>query len=150
VEVDAVVDPLVHGLLEREVDAEPHARDAGGASAAVRRLHGARAAARDDGPALPPEAAAELHAELVLRRARRRARGAEHRDRGAEVVQPREAHLELRAHALDAIGVRDEAADRPLLGGDELLVGSERAARERGHPAQGSHRAADAAPVLSG
>ena len=104
-EVQADVDVLVQPLLEGELDAEADGDALGLAGALVRRLHGARPTAGDDGPAGLHEHAAELYARLVLRRARLGPGRAEHADGGRQFGQGAEALDELRLDAQNAPGV---------------------------------------------
>ena len=72
VEDEAEVDVVVHRLLVRQLDPEADREPAAFAAAAVRRLHHARPAARDDGPARLGEEPRRLAGQLVRARPFRR------------------------------------------------------------------------------
>ena len=83
VEDEAEVDVVVHRLLVRQLDPEADREPAAFAAAAIRRLHHARPAAGDDGPARLGEEAPRLARELERPRPLRRSRRAEAGDRRA-------------------------------------------------------------------
>src|SRR4051794_37620567 len=122
VELERVGDVAVGVLLEGQLDVQADRARAGLARAAVGGLHGAGPAPGDDGEAGLAEPPADPAGELVLPRARRRARRAEDRDAAMDPVQRAEAHLDLGRHARDALFVGDEAQDRRHLGAEDLLV----------------------------
>src|SRR5690606_13460031 len=94
-EVDAEVDPLVHALLEGQLDAEPDGHAARLAGALVRRLHDTGTTAGDDGVARLDEPSADLLAQGVLVGVGLAAGGAEDADRRPELGQRPEALDEL-------------------------------------------------------
>ena len=105
-EVDADVDPLVHALLEGQLDAEPDRHPAGLAGAAVRGLHRTRAATGDDRIAGRDEQPADLHGQGVLGLGLLHPGRPEHADGRAELGQ--------RAEALDELGL--DAQHPPRVG----------------------------------
>ena len=107
-EVDAEVDELVEPGLEGQLDAEPDRRAAGLEGPPVRGLHGAGAAAGDDGVAGLDQRRADPDAELVGRVVGAGARRAEHADRRADLGQRPEAgdELGLDAHDPPRVGVQ--------------------------------------------
>src|SRR4051812_40605343 len=131
--LERVGDVAVGVLLKGQLDVQPDRARAGLASAAVGGLHGARPAAGDDREAGLAEPAADLARQLVVLRARRRARRAEHRDAAVDAVQRLEPHLDLRGHPRDALLVGDQAQDGRDLGAEDLLVVGERAMGGLGH-----------------
>ncbi len=84
---------------------QPDRKRADVARAAVGRLHDAGAAAGDHRVAGAPQARADLARERVVGVLRGRARGAEHRDRAADLRERVEAARELRGDVADALGV---------------------------------------------
>ena len=109
-EVDAAVDPLVHALLVRQFDTQAHGRAAGLPRAAVRRLHHARAAARDDRVAALDQQLADAPSALVEGVVGAGASRPEDGDRGANLGEGLEAFDELRLDAQDTPGVCFQSA----------------------------------------
>ena len=96
VEDEAEVDVVVHPLLVRQLDSEADREPAAFAAAAVRRLHHAGTAARDDGPACLREEARRFAGELVGPRSLRHAGRAEAGNRRAvDLLDLLEAGQEL-------------------------------------------------------
>src|SRR3954447_7613418 len=120
------VDVRVPVLLERQLDVQPDRRRAALFGAPVRRLHDPWTAARDDRHAVVAQLARYGACQLVLRIALGRARGPEYRNGAAEIVQEREAALELATYPLQAFDVTLVAQDPRRVGLDDLLVGRPR------------------------
>jgi AcrR family transcriptional regulator len=122
VEGQGQVDVRVHRLLVRQLDVEADRGDAGVLCPAVGSLHDPGPAAGDDREARLAEPARDLARERVLGVVGRGPRGAEDRDRLADVRQRREAVPELLGDALEPSLVGEVALDVERLGLEQLLV----------------------------
>ena len=110
IEDQSEVDVVVHPLLVRQLDPEADREPAALAAAAVRRLHHARPAARDDGPARLGEQPRRLARDLVRSRPFRGARRPEAGDgRAVDLLHGLETRQEL---VTDLLRVRPEAIER--------------------------------------
>ena len=105
-EVHAAVDPLVHALLVRQLDAQAHGDTACLPRATVRGLHHARATARNDRVAALNQEFADPLSTLVPRFVRARTRGTEHGNGGANLRQGLEPFDELGLDPQNTPGVR--------------------------------------------
>ena len=131
VEVEAEVDVGVLELLVRQLDVEPDRRHARVARAAVAGLHDPRAAAGDDREAGAAERGGRLARLRVHRVVARRARGAEDRDRLADVREALEAGPQLLVDPPQPRRVVELGDDRRGVGLEQLLVGRGRRPRVR-------------------
>ena len=127
--VHADVDVPVHALLVRQLDVQADGRRAALLRAAVRGLHQAGTAARDDGHPVLAQLAGDGARQLVLGIGLGHARRSEDRDGAAQVGEQAEAALELVVDPLEAAHVVLVRGDARRLGLDDLLVRGLRLAR---------------------